>query len=301
MFSQDLAFLFHYSLALLDFRLPAVESYLTQKLLTHCWPSCKYPWYVMLWYRSRLGSLAVGAIALRKYWCIDMLALCTFSCWSASIQNLCLMDPLGFFWWWVVVFLVFFSLLFKTCGEKIIERNTASGCPQWKKRGQTLMFCLDALCWMIIKTVLLCSTFQQHALIVFIKAVLLDMFYRRENCDTTQWSVLSHCTLPSTWRDTLWLFGLSKGSITATLSPSTWKVTLCFMCFFLCAFSLQHPFLNILSLFSGSESLLVLGFSFVFLFTWEALSWKKRNKYVPSKKSIFRCYVRSPWDLQGFF
>lgn len=124
------------------------------------------------------------------------------------------------FWWWLVVF-VGFCLLFEACGENIIEKNTASGCPQWKKHGQSLLFCLDALCWMIIKMVLLCSPFQQHALIVVIKTILLNMFYRRGNCDTTQCSDLSHVTLASTWRETgrLWLFVLSKGSITAT----TWR------------------------------------------------------------------------------
>lgn len=159
-----------------------------------------------------------------------------------SIHLKALMNPLGFL---VVVDLVF-CLPFKACGDNKVERSAPSGSPQRKKHGRSLLFCLAARCWVVVKMVLLYSAFQQHAVVVFIKAKLLDVFYRWGNCDTTQCSDLSHVIFPSTRKTgPLWLFDLSKGSITATVAPSTWKVTLCFTCFFLYASSSQHPFLNI--------------------------------------------------------
>lgn len=197
---------------------------------------------MMLWHESRLGSLLVGVIALRKYECIEYAVTVSSSAIHPSETS---DEPIGFFWWWLIVLV--FCLPFKACGDNKVERSAPSGSPQRKKHGRSLSFCLAALCWVVVKIVLLYSAFQQHAAVIFIKAKLLGVFYRWGNCDTTQCSDLSHVIFPSTRKETgpLWLFDLSKGSITATVAPWTWKVTLCFTCFFLYALSSQHPFLNI--------------------------------------------------------
>lgn len=121
----------------------------------------------------------------------------------------------GFFLMVVVVLLVW--VFFKLCGETIIERNTTSGCPQWKKHGKFLLLCLHALWWIVIKMLLLCSAFQWHALTLFIKAVLLDMFYWKGNCDTARCSDWSNVTLPSALR--LALFGCLAPVRAALLLP----------------------------------------------------------------------------------
>lgn len=96
------------------------------------------------------------------------------------------MCPLGFLVM-VVSFVGFF--VFKACGENIIGEEHCQLLSSVEETWPVIMFCLNALFWVIIKAVLLCSTFQQHAIIVFVKAVLLDMFYGKQKL--TQLSVVA--------------------------------------------------------------------------------------------------------------
>lgn len=128
-------------------------------------------------------------------------------------------------------------LFFKACGENVISEEHC----QWLSSVEET--------WPVI-VLLKCpllddnksSAAMQHFSAAyhnsFCKSCIIRHVLRKRETDTTQCSGLSHVTLPSIQRETgsLWLFVLRKGS------TSTWKVTLSFMCFFLCAFSLQHPF-----------------------------------------------------------
>lgn len=58
---------------------------------------------MMLWHQSRLGSLLVGVIALRKYECIEYAGTVSSSAVHPSETS---DEPIGFFWWWLICFFV---------------------------------------------------------------------------------------------------------------------------------------------------------------------------------------------------